>query len=151
MIPDPRYTGTNLRCLYTGRFLHLVQAALSQLSEQPTKSQVQAVKQLVERLYQSLAADAQADPMHYASSGGVIHTCVQDIYADIECYFFSRISLTPEPLPAPAPPPPPPRPQPLSDEEQLAFVERWIRENSHQTFFGNGAEGGQHDTGTPRP
>jgi hypothetical protein len=118
----------------------LVSALSSATSlEQFTQAQ-QSLLFLFHELHQRM------DPLHPRFPGG--HRCLVHCYLEYATLIRAKaLLLIPQP---PDPPAPPPTPQPLSDEELMAYVERWAKENARETFFGSVADGeDQHDTSTP--
>jgi hypothetical protein len=111
-------------------------------SEYTTLAQFVSAQQSLLAHYHELTERMEtSDSLHFAAPISGRHDCVDRAYR--QAYTRLRnlaIRLSHESPPATEPPP---SPQPLTDEEQLAFVERWIRENAQQTVFGSRAEGGE--------
>jgi hypothetical protein len=146
----PRLLSNHRLCSYSRLFAQIIeQTILSQITERTTPAQLAAAKFSVRALSDRLAAEAKLDWSHYPAEQGT-HSCVRNVYADAIFRLENIILLRPEPAPQPEPPAAP-SPQPLSDEDLMAYVERWSAESAQQTFFGSVADGeDQHDTGTPR-
>ncbi len=113
------------------------------ISDQTTQTQYAAAAQSIRDLGARLSATL--DPFHFGALTGT-HQCIPEV-AELACAYLANLAIMQPELPRPTPPPPP-RPQPLSNEDLMRYVERWIAQNTQQTFFGDVAEGADDDAGS---